>query len=195
MVLLSPSSPQTASGIATETEPPPAGAETVWPSFHVHPGHVLLFTSLPICYGAFRDYNKSIEDLACDILKRQTGGRVKIDNLLAAEANVRRAVGAGIASRALSVATRGSIGIFAFSGAMIFYASGCSTINEAAQATRESAQSGRRKFYSYLGVKDPFGEDHPDYIATRGMTEEQELDYISKTYFSYSETEEAGKKA
>ena len=111
-----------------------------------------------------------------------------MDNLKAADASVRRAVGAGVASRALSIATRGSLGVFLCTGALVFYASGCSTTEDAVQVTREWAQSGRRRFYEFWGIPDPLG--HPDYAATRGMTEEEELEYLSKTYFTYEEPQE-----
>ena len=156
-----------------------------WQLWSVNPGHVLLLTSLPVCYGAYRDYNKPLDKVVQQLLEKQTGGRVKMDyNIRTAQESVRRAVGSAVASRALGVATRGSLGIFGLCGAMIFYASGASSLSEAVHSTQRWAQSGRKRLFDFLGIHDTFGKDHPDYIATRGMTEEQELEYLSKTYFS-----------
>lgn len=123
-----------------------------------------------------------LESVVQEVLKQQTDGRVKIENLKTAEENIRRAVGSAIASRALRVATAGSIGIFGMTSALIFYASGCTTLNQAVSSTRQWAHSGRRRFDSRFGIQGRVDKDHPEVLLAENMTEEEELEYISKRY-------------
>lgn len=108
---------------------------------------------------------------------------MRIDNLKLAEDGIRRAVGSAVASRALRVASSGSVGIFGVTIAVAFYASGCTTVEQAMVSTRHWAHSGRKSLDRFFGVRDRVDRDHPEYLITTAMTEEQEIEHVSKTYF------------
>jgi hypothetical protein len=74
-----------------------------------------------------------------------------------------------------------------------FYWSGYSTIDEALQNTQASAQSYRRRFETYWGLSTPPSSQLPEVVATKSMTEEEELEYLYKTYIEPAEKEENGK--
>lgn len=158
-------------------------ANTRASSISIHPGHVFFVGSLPFCLQAYRGYQKPLERVVQDVLKVQTGGNVRIDNLKQAEENIRRAVGSAVASRALRVATSGSVGVFGMAVAIVFYASGCSTVEQAMTSTRHWAHDGRKRLDRFFGINDRVDCDHPEYLITKNMTEEQEIEHVSKTYF------------
>jgi hypothetical protein len=153
------------------------------PGFSVVPGHILLVCSLPFCIRAYRGYQRPLEAIVQEVLLQRTGGRVKIEDAKVAEEGVRRAIGSAVASRALGVATMGSIGVFGLVGALAFYASGCNTVSEAVSSTSRWGRTRRQELDSFFGVKSRVDERHPEVLVTRGMTEEEELEHISKTYF------------
>ena len=138
----------------------------------LHPGNILLATGVPSVYTAYRRFHQSLDSS----LPSAAGGRD---------------LGAAVASRALGVATRGSYGVFAILGSLVFYASGCSTFPDAVSACQRWGQAGRETLTSSLGLEDDStGYNHPDYQATKGMTEDEELDYLSKKYFSANSYED-----
>jgi hypothetical protein len=153
----------------------------------IHPGHFLLVSSLPFCYSAYRNFQKPLETIVNDVLMKQTAGKVKIEDLKLAEDQLRRVVGSALASRALRVASAASIGGFGLFGALMFYATGGQTLQEAVANTRGWAGDGRRMLDGAFGIEDRIDLQHPEILKTRNMTEEEELEYISKTYFPTEE--------
>ena len=142
-----------------------------------HPGNLLLATGLPACYGAYRDYYRSLDP----VLEKSVGARALKEG--------GRSLGAAVATRALGVATRGSYGVLALLGSAVFYASGCSTFTGAMESCRNWAQAGRERLTDTLGLEDEnSGYNHPDYQATKGMTEEEQLEYLANKYFSTTTT-------
>jgi hypothetical protein len=148
----------------------------------IHPGHVFLVGSLPFCVQAYRGYQRPLDPVVQDVLKAKAGGNVRIEELKLAEEYIRRSVGSAVALRALRVATLGSFGVFGMAIAGVFYASGCSTTQEAMVSIQKWAHSGRKQLDRALGIRR-VDFDHPEYLITQTMTEEEELEHVSKTYF------------
>jgi hypothetical protein len=152
-------------------------------SLSIHPGHVFFAGSLPFCLQAYRGYQKPLDSAVHDVLKVQTRGNVSIENLKLAEENIRRAVGSAVASRALRVASAGSVGLFGMATAVVFYASGCTTVEQAMSSTQHWAHAGRKGLDRFFGVTNRVDRDHREYLITKNMTEDEEIEHISKTYF------------
>lgn len=161
----------------------------------IHQGHLLLATSLAFGFLAYRDYHRPLDDIiqkallksrhhAKHIIKDQN----PLMNIESASDDLRRAMGSITAVRALRVATVGTASIFAFTGAISLYATGCTTFQELFIITRQWAVTKRQTLDVLLGVDQRVHRDqHPDIAATQGMSEEQELDYVYKKYFPQDE--------
>jgi hypothetical protein len=145
----------------------------------IHPGHAFFAGSLPFCFSAYRSYQKPLDD----ILRARLGNKVPLRDLQGAEEAVRQAVGSAVAARALRVATLGSVGVFGLSCSLFFYAMGCSSTEQALSRTRKWAHERRRKLDKALGIENRVDCDHPEVLAVKGMTEEDEMKHISETYF------------
>ena len=155
-----------------------ASAVTSW----IHPGHFFLVSSLPFCWTAYRGYYQTpLEQVVQNVLKARN---VPITEQLQKADNdgIRKAVGSAVASRALRVATAASIGAFGLVTAGLFYASGCHSIEQAVANTRQWAHQTRRRMDAFFGVENRVDKDHPEYLITQSMSEEEELDFVSKTY-------------
>jgi hypothetical protein len=160
--------------------PQESSVHTFWPSLsaqlsrYATPGNVLLASSFPFCYRAYRDYNKYSQ------------------MILQAPHSSDNKLGMMVASRALGIATRGSIGVFALTGSLVFFWNGWSSLSDAVHSTQQWAQSRRQRLLGLLGVTDRHQKDS-DFIATKDMTEEQALDYLTKKYFRSQVRETADK--
>ena len=143
------------------------------------PGNVLFVSSFPFCYRAYRDYHTYTQ--------RMVQTRIAANGSTAVPDNK---LGMMVASRALGIATRGSVGLFALTGSFFFFLNGWSSLADAVQATQQWAQSRRQRLITVLGLPDNNNSDHPDLVATKHMTDEQALDYLSKKYFVSQEEEE-----
>jgi len=155
-----------------------ASAVTSW----IHPGHFFLVSSLPFCWTAYRGYYQTpLEQVVQNVLKARNVP-ITITELQKADDGIRKAVGSAVASRALRVATAASIGAFGLVTAGLFYASGCHSIEQAVTGTRQWAHQTRRRMDAFLGVENRVDQDHPEYLMTQSMSEEEELDFVSKTY-------------
>lgn len=148
-----------------------------------HPGHVMLTTSLPFLYSAFAGYQKPLNPVVRNVLLERTSGKVEMQNLKLAEEPIRRAVGSAVAGRALRVASSASVGGFCFTLAAFFYATGCQTLEEVMESTRGWAVQSRQRLDGAFGIDNRIDVHHAEYLRTKNMTEEEELEYISKTYF------------
>jgi hypothetical protein len=124
-----------------------------------------------------------------DALSVHTGGKVKISNIELAKENSRRAVGSAMAGRALRVANSASLGIFGVGTALVFYASGGSSMDQFIASTWRWVHVERRRLDAFSGIPDRVDQDHPEYLITKNMTEEEEYEYVSKTYLPDEEWE------
>jgi len=147
----------------------------------IHPGHFFLATSLPFCWSAYRGYQTPLEGVVQSVLKHNKSSGSSLPDLSKAEEHVRKAVGSAVASRALWVATSASIGGFGILTASLFYLSGCHSVEQAISSTRHWAHSGRRRVDNFFGI-DRVDKDHPEYLLTQSMSEEEELEFVSKKY-------------
>jgi hypothetical protein len=162
----------------------------------IHRGHVMLATSLAFGALAYRDYHRPLDDIIQKALRRYHASTMIKDqnplmNIESASDDIRRAIGSITAVRALRVATVATVSVFAFTGAISLYATGCTTFHDFFVKTRSWAVTKRQSLDKMLGVDQRLNRDlHPDIAATRGMSEEQELDYVYKTYFPQDEMQE-----
>ena len=177
----------------------------------IHPGHFFLAVSLPFCWSAYRGFIAPLDRVVVDTVLQNTmsSSTSSINNntsvvrpttaakasaaaaataaavvaeLPQADETIRRAVGSAVASRALRVATCASVGGFGLVLAGLWYCSNCRSIDEAVASTRQWAQRERRKMDAALGIDNRVDEHHPEYLLTQSMTEEEELEFVSKTY-------------
>lgn len=51
-------------------------------------------------------------------------------------------------------------------------------MEEAFSSTRQWASSRRESFEEWFGMEDRESKTHPDVVATKSMTEEEELNYV-----------------
>lgn len=169
---------------AVSTENPNQSSFPALPNiWALHPGHFFLVTSLPLCFSAYGGWRKPMNVFIEDYLRAVTKG--KITELENADPQIRKSVGSAVAARAFRVATFGSLGVFGLVASLVMYASGCQSFHEASQMLQEWSR--QPKVYEALGVKDRLAEG---YRETEGMTPDEELEYIAKTYFPGSnETE------
>jgi hypothetical protein len=177
----------------------------------IHGGHVLLATSLAFGFLAYRDYHRPLDDVIQKalVLRSKHGNEAKnaainrhypplvvkssieaaaSNSCSAADEALRRTIGSITAVRALRVATLTTTSAFALTGALSLYVTGCTTFQEFFVLTRTWAYTQRQALDTMLGIDQRVHRDqHPDIAAIQGMTEEQELDYVYKTYFPQDE--------
>jgi hypothetical protein len=153
----------------------------------IHPGHFLMVTSLPFCVSAYRNYHKPLESIVNEVLLKRTEGKVKIADLKLAEGIIRRVVGSALAARALRVSGAASVGFFGVAWGLAFYATGCSTLQEAVLFTRGWAGETRRGLDRAFGIEGRIDANHAESQITKNMTEEEEMAHIAKTYFPVEE--------
>jgi hypothetical protein len=72
-------------------------------------------------------------------------------------------------------------------GAALFYASGYQSVEEALSHTRIWASYYRESFEKWLAMEDRPSKTHPEVVATKHMTEEQEMNYIYENYIKEPE--------
>eukprot|EP00980_Cylindrotheca_fusiformis_P005251 scaffold1120_cov127-Cylindrotheca_fusiformis.AAC.13 len=145
-----------------------------------NPGNVLLFSSIPFCIGGYIGYKKPTKRLEELVGSKENG----MELALLPE---RRRLGIQLARRALRLATLGTVGTFGMLGAATFYASGYQTLDEAVNDTKRWASSYRQSFEDWLAIEDRPSKTHPEVVATKHMSEEQELNYIYEKYIKEPE--------
>jgi hypothetical protein len=156
-------------------------------NFSIHPGHFLMFSSLPFCYSAYRNYHIPLESIVNEVLLKRTEGKVKIEDLKLAEGSIRRVVGSALAARALRVSGAASVGFFGVAWALAFYATGCSTLQESVAFTKLWAGNTRRGLDKAFGIEGRIDANHAESQIMKNMTEEEEIAHIAKTYFPVEE--------
>lgn len=63
-----------------------------------------------------------------------------------------------------------------------FYAGGYKSLSEALDRTKIWASSYRQSFENWLGMEDRPSKTHPEVVATRHMTEDEEMNYLYEKY-------------
>ena len=176
------------------------------PSALQHPGNVLLLTSVPLFAGAFVGYKlpalQSLEDMVGEKnntkAKRTAGAS---DAIATAELHPdeARALASRMAVRAFRIATFGTVATFGVLGAAVFHLSGYQTMEEAVKGTRVWATSIRESLERFFGTAERREQQlaqHPDMVATKNMTEEQEMTYLYNKYMALpaeqDQTEDVG---
>lgn len=159
----------------------------------IHPGHILMATSIPFCYNAYHLYHASTDALVQTVLAAQTNGTVTMQDLQVRSATVddgiRRSVGSVLAARALRISTVGSVGVCGISTALLLYASGTNTVEAFVEETTLWGHEFRRKVDGVFGTKDRFDKDHPEMVSMQKLSEDEQLEYISKHYLPNEEEE------
>lgn len=166
--------------------------------FFQTPSSILLVSSIPFCLGAYYGFlqpGQNLEKWVGDVptTTNGTGGgdilpenqRNVARNGLArramqkeAENWAARQLGFQTASKALGIATFVNLGAFSLLGAVGFYLSGCKSISEAMSRTQQWASSRAQSFDEWVGLDNRESKTHPEVLATKNMTEEEELNYV-----------------
>ena len=59
-----------------------------------------------------------------------------------------------------------------------FYIAGYRSLDEAFRSTRRWASSKRESLEDWLDMEDRASKTHPDVLATKNMTEDEEIDFV-----------------
>jgi hypothetical protein len=177
----------------------------------LHPGHCCMITGIPLllhAYYGYYNYHSSSEQLVQDIIRKQQSIiralPPPLDVATAAvadvpphllEESIRRSIGVAVASRALRVATTGTLGIFSISMGLLFYSTQTSSVTQIVQilqqSSRKHCQTWQQSIHTLFRSSNnaanslqvqPYDENHPEYKKVQAMTEEEELEYIYQTY-------------
>ena len=142
----------------------------------IHPGHACLVMSFPFCTHAYRGYHHSLRNIVVpkELLLHATTTTPPSP----AEDALRRSFGISVATRALSVATHASIGGLSLTLAAAFYMTGCTTLPQALDATKEWAHGGRRHIDRWLGVADRMDMHHPEVKEMNRLSEDEQLEVL-----------------
>ena len=90
-----------------------------------------------------------------------------------------------LAARALLIGSMLSVGGVGILSAALFYASGYESIDEAVRSLREWGPRKRREMERLMGLPEGgVSASHPDIVATKGMSEDDELDYVKRKYMA-----------
>ena len=156
-----------------------AGTSTTSYLPHVPPYLWLSAVSIPCWYRAYTEYKKPLlSQDAVQVLYSET-----------AEEGTKRAAASQIATRALRVATWSSVGMTTAVTAVVLYAAGYASLSQAMYDVRAWA---RQHLNVILQDDSPIANQlgihpdrsHPDFAATRQMTDEQEMEYLADKYFA-----------
>jgi hypothetical protein len=156
----------------------------------IHPGHASVIFSLPFCYQAYQGYQQSLESMVQSVLaQHRIVPAVALQDMSQLEDSVRRSIASAVAARALKVATLGCFGALGLSIGASFYITQTSSLQDLLETIRHWAHRHRSQWDTFLLAPSStrIDERHPEYQLVQQMTEEEELDYINKTYFPQNE--------
>ena len=68
-------------------------------------------------------------------------------------------------------------------------------MQDALSATRRWGNVKRKKLDRLLGVKERLDDDHPEVIARKNMTREEEIEYLAKRYLKATSSDNNEKSA
>ena len=161
----------------------------------------MLLTSVPFFAGAYFGYRMPTEQLE-DLIQGSVGGTDKANGAdknskttsrtkttsgkrlraKTVDQDAIRAVAAHTASKALRIATLGTVGTFGFLSAVAFYISGYKSLEEAVVGTTRWASSLGKSIEYTMGGDKAVSRTHPEVLATKHMKEDEELRYIYDKY-------------
>ena len=153
--------------------------------FFQNPWNILGLSAVPVLAGAYVGYRKPSRKLQ----------NLAVDVKTAADADTlagRRQMGVQTAARALRIATIGTVTTFGVVGAIGFYASGYRSFDALVTDTRAWASQNRQSFEDWLGIEDRPSITDPEAIATKNMTEEEEMNYIYERHLKDAEKPTGG---
>jgi hypothetical protein len=156
----------------------------------IHPGHASVLLSLPFCYHAYHGYQQSLESMVQSVLaKHRIVHSAALQDMSQLEDSVRRSIASAVATRALKVATMGCLGGFGLAVGAAFYITQTSSLHDMLGTLRHWAHRHRSQWDVFLlsSSSPRIDERHPESQMVQTMTEEEELDYIHKTYFPQNE--------
>ena len=148
--------------------------------FFQNPWNILGISAIPVLAGAYIGYRKPSKKLQ----------NLVAVNMKTADADTlagRRQLGVQTAARALRIASIGTVTTFGVVGAIGFYASGYRSFDALVEDTRGWASQNRKSFEDWLGMEDIPSKTDPEAIATKNMTEEEEMNYIYETHLKDAE--------
>lgn len=95
----------------------------------------------------------------------------------------RQALAVGTARRAFRFATIGTVGVFGLAGSIWFYViQGYRSLDDATSAWTRLGKRIQTNLESFMGGDTAPSRRHPDMIATRNMTEDQEMKFLYDKY-------------
>ncbi|CAJ1942894.1 unnamed protein product [Cylindrotheca closterium] len=146
--------------------------------FLQNPWNILGISGCTVVAGAFFGYKKPTKKL------QKLVDLKKVD---AEKLAGRREMGFQAASRALRIATIGTVGTFGVVAVAGFYASGYRSFDALVNDTRAWGEQNRQSFEDWLGIENRPSKTDPEAIATKNMTEEEELNYIYERHLKDAE--------
>ena len=167
----------------------------------ISPVLFLAVASLPLGLGAYGGYRREVGRAAAEEGGGRGGGGGIVSRLRAGDPaavpEVHRpsappggprggpVVPPVAAARALVLGSMLSVSGVGLLSAAALYGFGCSSVDEAVRSLRRWAPRKRRELERFLGLPGTGeGVAGPDLAATGGMTEEEELDYLRRTYLA-----------
>lgn len=147
---------------------------------YVEPSHVLLGVSLPFYFRAYQLYHAPLQNLVQTVTRKK---HVTMAELETADIGIRKAVASAVAGRALRLANLVSFGSFGMFGAAIFFLFDWKSVEEGVNVTRQWGKRHRKSLDELLGVEDRMDDDHPEVIARRNMTPDEESAYLAERYW------------
>lgn len=136
--------------------------------FFQNPWNIMGISGCTVLAGAYVGYKRPTKKL-------QNLVHAKID---AEKLASRKQLGFQMASRALRVATIGTVSSFGVVAAVGFYGSGYRSFDALVNDTRAWGTQNRQSFEDWLGIEDRASKTDPEAIATKNMTEDEEMNYI-----------------
>ncbi|KAI2510011.1 MatE-like protein [Fragilaria crotonensis] len=137
--------------------------------FGIEPAHVFLIAAVPLCLGAYSGFQKQVKEAEKEA--KELAHRKAVEALGKRPPPLKFTVdGRMLAARAFGIGTMLSLGSFA------------AVEHEAFDSSRVWGRKRRADIEGWSGMD--FSKDDPDKIATKGMSEDEEMDYIQRKYLS-----------
>lgn len=135
----------------------------------IHTGHMLLLTGTYLGFTGYLDYRIALKR-GFDAHAAQKGSQLAPSS---------RDLGAMVASRAFTIATKASVGSFLVGSAFLIYCSGCTTITDATRTYRLWATARRQRICTYLGLPAYDDTDDLGYFNENNQMSREEVEYAN----------------
>lgn len=175
------------------------------PSWSFTPGQGLLVASFPLIAGAYLGYRREMKQASImnstktneitHVLEQSTQRMTtaattkttltkKAPMVVPEMITLTSPSNAGYFARAFLYGSLLSIGGVSLLSSVVFYASGCRSLDEMVQCCREWTPRSRKRIELYFGIKSSMQqwEKDEDVIATADMAEDEELEYFQNKY-------------